>query len=81
MSDVEEMFLKAADFRLIIKERDLCSAIGWSIKTRFGEWGSYFLVAGPISGLPITEQLIDDATNLFKEAALKTLLRLIGRQL
>ena len=76
MTDIEEIFLKVAEFRLIIKEGPWFSAVGWSIKFQGREWGSYFLVESPIN-----KQLIEEATKVFKEAALETLLRLIGRRI
>lgn len=74
MSNIEEMFLKAADFRVVIRPGEFGpSSVGWLISTRWGDFGSYTLIDGPI-----TKPLIREATALFKMDALDTLLLLIG---
>lgn len=73
MTAIEEMFLKAADFRLIVKEKPPLTIIGWRIRTTCGEYGSFCTV-----DWPITIPLLEEVTMLCKEQALDTVLLLFG---
>lgn len=76
MKPVEEMFLKAAGFRMI--EKPLAgncdmTMIGYRMRIKGKDYGNFIWIAGPIS-----ENVRREATDLFKEEALEVCTMLVG---
>lgn len=69
MSDVKEMFLKAADFQLIQKLIGQLYQLGYVIQVRGKKYGSYILSINSF-----TEDEILEARELFAEEALDIIL-------
>ena len=76
MSNIQEMFLKAADFQIIERppiDLDMFTVVGYRIKTNAGEYGSYALCRGYLEDGDRME-----FESQFKEQALETILTFIG---
>ena len=76
MRDIQEMFLKAANFRIIEKPPlggDPFTTIGYRMKNKGNEYGSYIRCYGLLRDPERTE-----CEELLKEEALESLLMLVG---
>ena len=76
MSNIQEMFLKAAGFQIIERppiDLDMFTVIGYRIKTNGGDYGAYAIQRGYLD-----EKDRMEYESQFKEQALETILTFIG---